>query len=70
MGSVRGSCDFFCSEKLNMAISAAAIERARGLGRYTAAKARPVILMFLSFHDKECVLSAVAKLKGSEFGVG
>ncbi|XP_075726224.1 uncharacterized protein LOC142767862 [Rhipicephalus microplus] len=59
----------FCSEKLNVAISTAAIERAHRLGRYTAVKARPIILRFLSFKDKERVLAVASKLKGTEFAL-
>ncbi|XP_077534579.1 uncharacterized protein LOC144146509 [Haemaphysalis longicornis] len=59
----------FCSEKLNVAISAAAIERAHRLGRYTAEKARPIVMRFLSFKDKERVLAVAAKLKGTEFAL-
>ncbi|XP_077544840.1 uncharacterized protein LOC144158033 [Haemaphysalis longicornis] len=49
---------------------AAAIERAQRLGRHTAEKARPIILSFLSFKDKERVLAVAAKLKGTEFALG
>lgn len=59
----------FCYEKLNGVVSAADIERAHRLGWYTAAKARPIILRFLSFKDKQRVLAAAAKLKATEFAL-
>ena len=57
----------FCSEKLNVAINAAAVERAHRLGRYTPAKARPLSVRFLSFKDKERVLAVATKLKETDF---
>lgn len=59
----------FCSEKLQVPIASEAIERAHRLGRYTEAKNRPLIVKFLSFKDKQRVLTVTARLKGSQFAI-
>lgn len=59
----------FCSSNLQLNIAPEAIERSHRLGRYTTARKRPVIVKFLSFKEKERVLKASGKLKGTDFGI-
>lgn len=59
----------FCEEKLKVAISADAVERAHRLGRFMATKNRPIIFRFLSFKEKQRVLSATSRLKGTSFAI-
>ncbi|XP_049275319.1 uncharacterized protein LOC125759848 [Rhipicephalus sanguineus] len=59
----------FCEEKLNVSISADAVERAHRLGRFTATKNRPIIVQLLSFNEKQRVLSATSSLKGTSIAI-
>ncbi|XP_077491262.1 uncharacterized protein LOC144101915 [Amblyomma americanum] len=59
----------FCAEKLKLSVDAAAIERAHRLGRYAPDKHRPLIVKFLSFKEKNRVLSNAAKLKDTDWAI-
>ncbi|XP_049528225.1 uncharacterized protein LOC125947472 [Dermacentor silvarum] len=45
------------------------IERAHRLGRHNPNKKRPIMVKFLSFKEKQAVLSSARKLKGSDISI-
>uniref|UniRef100_A0A4D5RD82 Putative tick transposon n=1 Tax=Ixodes scapularis TaxID=6945 RepID=A0A4D5RD82_IXOSC len=60
----------FCSDKLGVKLEPTNIERAHRLGRFSEERGRPLISKFLSFKDKQKILSVAHKLKGSGFSIG
>lgn len=60
----------FCSEKLNISLTNDHFERVHRLGKYNTDKQRPIIAKMSSFKDKQKVLSAAHKLKGTGFSIG
>lgn len=60
----------FCSEKLKISASSTKFERVHRLGKFTAEKNRPIIAKFTSFKDKNNVLGAAHKLKGTDISIG
>ncbi|XP_040065367.1 uncharacterized protein LOC120839178 isoform X2 [Ixodes scapularis] len=59
----------FFADKLDIHLEATSIERAHRIGRFAADKNRPLISKFLSFKDKQRVLSKAFKLKRSGFSI-
>lgn len=59
-----------CAEKLRVTVSPSAIERAHQIGKVGGEKPRPVIVKFAFFKDKQRVISAASKLKGTNFSIG
>lgn len=59
-----------CAEKLHVTVSSSAIERAHRIGKGGGEKPRPVIVKFAFFKDKQRVISAASKLKGTDFSIG
>lgn len=59
-----------CAEKLRVTVSPSAIERAHQIGKVGGEKPRPVIVKFAFFKDKQRVISAASKLKGTKFSIG
>lgn len=59
----------FCSLKLDITLCSGDIERAHRLGQFTGDKSRPIIVKLLRFKDKETILSAGHKLRGTRFAI-
>ncbi|XP_042148516.1 uncharacterized protein LOC121837114 [Ixodes scapularis] len=57
------------ADKLDIHLEATSIERVHRIGRFAAHKNRPLISKFLSFKDKQRVLSKAFKLKRSGFSI-
>lgn len=56
-----------CSEHLGVALPSSVIDRLHRLGCFRKSITRSIIVRFLSFKDKECVLGSAYKIKGSGF---
>lgn len=59
----------FCSDKLGVALDSVNIDRAHRLGSFAEEKARPIIVRFVRFKDRESVLASGIKLRDTEFSV-
>ncbi|XP_072144699.1 uncharacterized protein [Dermacentor andersoni] len=59
----------FCAEKLNVSLELQSMERAHRIGRYSEHKKRPLIVKFMSFKERQRVLEAASRLKGTGFGI-
>lgn len=59
----------FCSEKLSVDASVTSIERAHRLGRFSQQNNRPIIVKYVSFKEKQRVLAAARKLKGTDYSI-
>lgn len=60
----------FCAEKLELATTSVQYERVHRLGKFSIGKKRPIIAKLSSFRDKQSILSAARKLKGTTFSIG
>ncbi|XP_077530970.1 uncharacterized protein LOC144143023 [Haemaphysalis longicornis] len=60
----------FCQEKLELPTSTTQYERVHRLGKFSSEKNRPIIAKLSSFKDKQSILSAAHKLKGTTFSIG
>nr|XP_037268540.1 uncharacterized protein LOC119159791 [Rhipicephalus microplus] len=60
----------FCSQKLGIPLTNDHFERVHRLGKYKTDKQRPIIAKMSSFKNKQKVLSAAHKLKGTDFSIG
>lgn len=58
-----------CAQKLDIPITKEDIERAHRLGRFQDGKNRPIIVKLARFKVKGSILSAGAKLKGSQISI-
>ncbi|XP_075527052.1 uncharacterized protein LOC142559322 [Dermacentor variabilis] len=58
-----------CSAKLGITVEPSTIERAHRMGKHNNDKPRPIILKFGLFKDKQRLLSAASKLKGSRISL-
>ncbi|XP_075533156.1 uncharacterized protein LOC142566194 [Dermacentor variabilis] len=58
-----------CSVKLAITVEPSKIERAHRMGKHNNDKPRPIIVKFGLFKDKQCLLSAFSKLKGSRISL-
>ncbi|XP_040355927.2 uncharacterized protein LOC121046141 [Ixodes scapularis] len=59
----------FCSSKLGIQLDPANLERSHRLGKFEPQKARPIIVKFARFKDKESILACGFKLKGTHYAV-
>ncbi|XP_049524965.1 uncharacterized protein LOC125946298 [Dermacentor silvarum] len=59
----------FCSEHLGVTAVSSQFERVHRLGRFHSEKCRPLIAKYSSFKDKQGILSAAHKLKGTTFSI-
>ncbi|KAH9384852.1 hypothetical protein HPB48_026879 [Haemaphysalis longicornis] len=59
----------FCSEKLEITIDPINIDRAHRIGAFQHNKDRPIVVRFSRFKERDAVLSACTKLKGTDFSV-
>ncbi|XP_037554789.1 uncharacterized protein LOC119431375 [Dermacentor silvarum] len=58
-----------CSDKLGITVQQSTIERAHRMGKHNNDKPRPIIVKFGLFKDKQRLLSAASKLKGSRISL-
>lgn len=59
-----------CAEKLQVTVTPSSIERAHRMGKPKDDNPRPIIVKFALFKDKQRVLSAASKLKGTKISIG
>lgn len=58
-----------CTDKLGVTVNPSSVERAHRIGKHTVDKPRPIIVKFGLFKDKQRVLSAALKLKGTNISI-
>lgn len=59
-----------CAENLGIVLDDYAVDRAHRLGQFDPYKPRPIIAKFCFFKQKQAILSAGVKLKGTNLFVG